>query len=404
LHGRKAQKRYLWLGSKDNSGKVYSLEGVSIDDVRIYDGILAAEELDQLSEGRTSGLVSDRFDPNRIPGDQLNPNLGLWTPGDQAVVVNHEEQYSVPDIGGGRDNIDPERRVMAGQTDSLPGSGNLDGSSDGPTSPLSGGRELSPGAVDALQQARDENAPPDITYDSEEEGEAAAAAAASRREQELVGQEPPSNLVESDRISYAGDVLRMSGVSGDRGDYSERLVLTSDQQLLHWVETREKNDKPCKVYVHGGVVRAWQGRAELVGSQVQEVDVCDGGLPRINPLAGVLQKKPDAGEFSPMTAIQVCNNGMNKRVKGIRARTRGVSFPDAIQDSSYRTVVMQERTNCSNWEQWVSCPTNTFAIGATLFFRDGSGGLASRDLLSGIELVCSGVEWRTRWVYPKPGQ
>ncbi|MGI9264520.1 MAG: hypothetical protein ACR2QU_06305, partial [Gammaproteobacteria bacterium] len=188
------------------------------------------------------------------------------------------------------------------------------------------------------------------------------------------------------------DVLRMSGVSGDSGDYSERIVMTSGQQLLHWIETREKNDKPCKVFVHSGSM--YRG-AQFREAGAREVDVCDGGLPRINLLAGVLQKKPDAGDFSPVTAIQVCNNGLNKRVKGIRARTRGISFPDAIQDSSYRTVLMQERTNCSNWEQWVSCPANTFAIGTTLYFRDGSGALSSRDLLSGIELVCSGVEWAT---------
>ena len=108
LHGRKAQKRYLWLGAKDNSGKVYALQDASIDDVRIYSGLLSPEQLSQLSEGRTDGVIAASvtaaeafpgleagnleqyglgaatFEPDdiAIPGDQYEPGKTA-IPGDQ---------------------------------------------------------------------------------------------------------------------------------------------------------------------------------------------------------------------------------------------------------------------------------------------------------------------------------
>ena len=50
-----AQKRYLWIGAKDGFGKVYSLDDVSINDVRVYKGLLGASQLVELSGGMTNG-------------------------------------------------------------------------------------------------------------------------------------------------------------------------------------------------------------------------------------------------------------------------------------------------------------------------------------------------------------
>ena len=55
-YGRKgAQKRYLWIGAKDGFGKSSSLKDVAVDDVRVYSGVLAGEQLVELSGGISNG-------------------------------------------------------------------------------------------------------------------------------------------------------------------------------------------------------------------------------------------------------------------------------------------------------------------------------------------------------------
>ena len=58
--GKKAKKRYLWLGAGDAFGYKYPAKGLVIDDVRIYSARLAPEQLTALSEGRTDGQIVDR--------------------------------------------------------------------------------------------------------------------------------------------------------------------------------------------------------------------------------------------------------------------------------------------------------------------------------------------------------
>jgi hypothetical protein len=91
-----AQKRYLWIGAKDGFGKRSSLTDVAIDDVRVYAGIVGADQLVELSGGVSDGTyipeamtgwptkwapdVGDRIEPTQIPGDQFEPTQ---IPGDQ---------------------------------------------------------------------------------------------------------------------------------------------------------------------------------------------------------------------------------------------------------------------------------------------------------------------------------
>lgn len=195
-------------------------------------------------------------------------------------------------------------------------------------------------------------------------------------------------------LGYTAEVLIYSGTSGGEGDYTQRVVFTDSQRFPYWIETRENYDKPCTVYIHSAPGAAWQGDSSPPGSQATEYDVCNEGLPRVNPLTTLARVlfKPEAGTFKPLTAIQVCNNGINNRVKGIRAQVRTARFPDGNWDASYETVTFQEMQNCVSWKPMVECPANTYAVGVTLHFRDGDP-LSPRDFLSGLELNCSSARW-----------
>jgi hypothetical protein len=91
-YGREgAQKRYLWIGAKDGFGKRSSLTDVAIDDVRIYSGVVSAEQLVELSGGVSNGTYipealrgwpakwAPSYPPQQIPGDpvEAEPNVDM---------------------------------------------------------------------------------------------------------------------------------------------------------------------------------------------------------------------------------------------------------------------------------------------------------------------------------------
>lgn len=244
---------------------------------------------------------------------------------------------------------------------------------------------------ETIQERVAESRPIKLGYDSEEEGVAAAEAGAQRRAQEEAEAEEeaegdtPRNFI---WVQFPTDIIVFSGVSGAAGDYTEQSVATGlPQRLPYWIETRENYDKPCTVYVHTRAIQLGFGEPEPF---TKEYDVCDEGLPRINPLTTLYRAihEPSAGEFGLVTGIQVCSNGINRRVKGIRARVRGLNLRTGAYSADYSTQVFEERTNCVSWDEMAHCPSNTYAVGLRLHFRDGDV-VSPRDFLSGLELVCA---------------
>ena len=248
----------IWIGAVGDNLSM-SVKAGSVDDVRVVGSTLSAEQIKQIKLGvpgaaRPAQIPGDQYDPRALPGDQYDPAQlpgdqyepaqlpgdqydpralpgdqydPAQIPGDRAVIINHEEQYSAPVLGDGTNATDAEKRIMMGQTDSLPGSGNLDGSSDTPTSVLPGGsRGTDLSGNESLQQAVDENAPPDITYDSEEEGEAAAAAAAGRLALEETSIQ---NQFENELPDGAPTGLgRISPLAGSLGRFVDRFDLNTE--------------------------------------------------------------------------------------------------------------------------------------------------------------------------------
>ena len=189
-------------------------------------------------------------------------------------------------------------------------------------------------------------------------------------------------------LSYDTSVLAYSGVSGGVGDRTEQVVFSQLRRFPYWIETRENYDKPCTVIVHAREVRWDSFDSEPL---VTEYDVCDGGSPRINPVTTLsrLFRNPEAGDFRPMTGIEVCNNGINNRVKGIRARVRSLPDLDGTYTPNYSDVEFEQRANCVSWKSMAHCSANTYGIGLRLHFRDGDI-QSPRDFLSGLEIDLRG--------------
>jgi hypothetical protein len=430
-YGRKgAQKRYLWIGAKDGFGKRSSLTDVAVDDVRVYSGILLDDQLVELSGGVSNGTyipaegrgivstwapeLGDRVgavgvmpdtgdgsdEVGALPvlfGDQPKPDISVTA--DDVAAQPGQPQYgniTVADPAVSSAEIvavqpDSEQRVLMATSDpDLSASGT-------PTSVMpSGGStaSLSGTAVDDLQQAHSETAPLDITYASEEEGLAAAAAAEERRASEAAAAAAEEPLPKSYTTSYSDDVIAYSGISGIRGDFVEQVVFTEYQQLLRFVQTVEENNKPCKVVIDG--VRPLHGAtAQLWGdTQRATVDECGDGMGRIG--FGAFKDLEEQSLYSyavPVTRIQTCRPGFpNNRVKGFRVESRNIEYPSGSYGSDIKTVNFDQKSNCDDWNDWQSCPSNTYAIGLRMHFKDGSS-LSPKDFLVGVELVCASVTW-----------
>ena len=387
----------LWVGAFNDKGS-YAAKEFLVDDLRIYGRALSAEDIATV---RTGGQVANAsscafpdvcFQPANsaltaqpVPG--IDPNMaraGAALPGGDPNFARAGSAL-------------PEGQAQIPLSGTLPSS---EGLGDSPAQYQSVGglpmMETDPAMVEAMQERLDENAPPELGYASEEEALAAAEERAAREEAERAAAEATAAEAEAPAtaiptLQYDAAILVHSGVTGGAGDYTKRFVYTESQGFPFWLETRENYDKPCTVYVHSHDQRS--NRAGLPPA-VMEYDVCEEGLPRLNPFTTLRRvlNNPQAGDYRLITALQVCNNGINNRVKGIRAQVRTAEYPSGNHSTNYDTVVFQERANCVSWKPLVKCNANTFAVGVTLHFRDGDA-VSPRDFLSGIELACASVHW-----------
>lgn len=387
----------FWVGAR-NGDLGSPASGITIDELQIIGRALSDAEVRQLQFG--------------APEVSSAPEPASPQPAPTSTVASS---------AGKQDSMHSDATISTSATRPI-SSDSDDGNNQtaGANQTFGNASTLSTGGLDQVKAARAENAPLPTGYNSEEEGVAAAAAADKRRADEAYQEalyREQNELEQHKRdaaedpvgatgywLRYTNDLLVYTDVSGSAGDYSERIVFTEHQEqlnnkgqeLLHWIRTREDNDKPCKIYVDSALAaytysqNMSAGRLREGPSVTINMDVCDQGLPKIG--FGVFREvsKP-IGEFMPVTAIQTCHSANSKRVKGIRAQTRNITFPDGTPSANYKTVVMDEKSNCSTWEPMESCPASTFAVGLTLYFMDGSA-LSPKDFLSGIALVCSSIE------------
>lgn len=410
---------WLTVGAATLSNWQQTTRAVAIDEVRLYTEALSEEQVEAIrtagapapAESTPSTLpVTARSLPISMPCDSsADCATGSYCAQDRTCHPDSHRPVTAADGKG--TTLEQMQRRSADRTAGV--ISDVDAGS--PTDVLPDGPATTPGDTTNTDAVRDRvneemagKRPIDIKYESEEAAieaqerrEAAAAAAA----------EAQSDGEQRDyRTGFDAAILRFTGVSGDAGDYSERIVFDNRELLLKGMTTNETNDKPCHVILRAGreavrqfitadgewkTDRFYRHGFSVLAPSSHAIDVCDEGLPAIRIVPVENDNVFDTDLAGPITGIQVCTRGDNKRVKGLRARVREIRDPpDSRYAGSYQTRVLLERTNCNNWHPWQQCPANTYAIGAQLYFKDGgSKFVAERDFLSGVALVCSGVEW-----------
>ena len=250
-----------------------------------------------------------------------------------------------------------------GQTDSLPGSGDLDGSSGTPTGVLPGGsRTTDLSGNESLQQARDENEPLDITYGSEEEGERAAAAAEAMRQQQAEGE---AAAEEETQAGYGfSSTVERSPLSGFPGATSIPIDLVDEQVTSIWIG-------------HESHPAQSQG-----GSRIR-ISGANGGTMTEGVSGSVVSHFSIHREAIAIGNIQVClGRNENQRVLGLMLEGNFLS-----DDGTFGEYVRQteELPACRNaWYQNSRCPLPQVATGVVAHFDNGGK-------LAGLQLLCRRV-------------
>ena len=361
--GRKgAQKRYLWIGAKDGFGTRASLKDVAIDDVRIYEGVVAADQLVALSGGVSNGtyipdamrgwggpwrspISGDQFEPNQIPGDQFDQ--GESQQGSTLIHAPGQPAPSVLQGDGGSSTEFPE------------------------------GRDLSSDTVGDLQQARDESAPPELPAGS------ASAASAESSESGQQSLETRTQALEETGPRPVGEA-QFSGLSGFEGD--NKTVIELENEFLDLIYWEERNNIPCFMTINEAV--SFRDSTYQERQQEHIFGYCGPGVYAYPPNRTVL-----VPEGSAIGRIEVCSTfNSNERLKGIRVHS------DVINSDGTTTYVPNASTakmnNCSEsgWHQSVLCPIDT--VGTGLVVHHNYNSTTGSDVIVGLQLVCRriGVE------------
>ena len=369
----------IWIGAIDDDLRNPVLAG-AIDELRIFGQVLTADQVKQIQVGTprqpgSMGLPGDQYDPAQLPGDQYDPRA---LPGDQYDPAQLPgDQYDPRALPG--DQYEPE-------ADAPPPTTGQNNTGEFPASVMPAGlNSMTTNTTEVLQQARDENAPPDITYDSEEEGEAAAAAAAERRAQGAADAESSSaTATRSQALEESGTYPmgepRESSLAGIEGNIRRRVDLVDN--FAHKITWKQGNQKPCQIMVGG--------RNNSHSSVEFEC-----------PVIGPVHRLPSGGsyeildrevalrvQYAAIGRIMVCNRDSNDRLKGIQIWGDQIN---ADGTTTYREETdSEEFPNCNgNWSSSVLCPSGTLATGLVVHANDRGGN--NKAEIVGLRLICRSI-------------
>lgn len=196
------------------------------------------------------------------------------------------------------------------------------------------------------------------------------------------GEEPEGDRGELTGWELSGD-YELSGVSGSTGDATTRAEFSgpgTENAYVRAAEVWEKSNRPCMV-VLGAQVR---GESAPTVDDYSDCDVTDSSRQ--------LDVHPGSGDRDAVTALQVCQNRRNERVKGLRLRTDRWELGDDDIVFREQSEEEDEAPNCNgNWQGTVSCPAGSVGTGVVAHWDRETRGIAPRftsSELVGLELVC----------------
>jgi hypothetical protein len=364
---RRPPEDAVWVGAMDDR-LTYAASNIVIDELRIFESVLGAEELRAMArdapaaiaEGRRPAagtlLPGDQYDPARLPGDQYDP---ARLPGDQ-YDSSQPGTGSVEEPAGLASDSERLRQRIEGNRPIELGS---------ESESTSESREIVTTDVrDSLQERVEQRRPMEFGYESDEEAVAAAEAAAERRAQEEVeaeatvaagatGEAPAS-------LPRPSGPPRFSAIAGTSGD--GQTIVDLENEFLHFIQWFDKADAPCFIVLSalsGGDIKMWDG-CRSQSSSTGHVTVL---LPS-----------------NVISAIEVCQRDDNQVVKGIRAVGTAVNLDGTLV--YVPAVTDQTRPDCDTWTPRVLCPQDHVGTGIVVHSRERR--LGDGRVIIGLQLVC----------------
>lgn len=368
---RRPPEDAIWVGAM-NDRLAHPASNIVIDELRIFESALGRDDLRALARGApteaversrslaATALPGDQFGPAQLPGDQFGP---AQLPGDQYAPTQ-----AIP-----RPGLPPDSQRMPEQ---LEASRPIDFGADSDAAPRS--REIVTADVrESLQERVEESRPPELGYDSEEEGVAATEAAAERRvteRREREDAEAEAAVVGSPAGVRAGTPRpigppRFTAIAGTSGDTQRTIDLVA--VFLRDISWQEFGDVPCRIWIGIGDVK----RTLDVGCPTGVFPVLADG------------RRSVTFQSSVISSIEVCQRNSNQRLKGIRVVGDRVN-PDGSVVYVPGAADQESVTNCQTWSPRVLCPSQHVATGLVVHTQERRG---DTEAITGLQLVCRAV-------------
>ncbi|MDZ7769640.1 MAG: LamG-like jellyroll fold domain-containing protein [Woeseiaceae bacterium] len=368
-------KAWVFIGARTFDPALAPAVGIAVDDVRVYGSALTTAQLADVRDAvGAQSVASAGVELPGQPGGEFTP------PDNQSPTADilRERDGGVTDI----DQIEAREEMGSGRDASV---------SDQPTlTDDTGDRHQLPDQEEIQVQAE------------QVAGEAAIEGAeqrAAEREEQARQQAEQQALAEAERRA-----AQEEEAANEDGDPDRPMVWRFSETETHLTEVSGRTgdivrpddsfnkfsrDQYAEFYGGAGMLSILVGASNNVPCEIDllvgydgNVLVEDTGISECaNRLGydGILVQIPGA-----MTALQVCTNPRNGRVKGLQIRGHALESDGTFGAYAQAT---ESLPNCAEWSTLVVCNSQHAATGFVAHFDDRRGNSSSNALV-GLQLIC----------------
>ncbi|MEX0708145.1 MAG: LamG-like jellyroll fold domain-containing protein [Woeseia sp.] len=363
-------KAWVFIGARTFDPALAPAVGIAIDDVRVYGGTLTAAQLTDVRDAS---------------GEQAVASAGVDLPGQPGG------EFTMPDNQSPTEDILRERQGGGTDIDPIETPEGMGSERDAAGSPQptltddTGDRHQLPDQEEIQEKAEQVAGARAIeeaeqrAAEREEQARREALAEEARREQEELraAQEEAAQEGDPDRptawhFSEEKHLTAISGRAGDiirQRDYMDWGLTTDDLVTIYllgdaYIQIDQKNDVPCDIRL--GSLR---------------FNECSEDIKMLYTESSYRVEIPGA-----ITALQVCTNARNGRVKGLEISGHTIDMRGAFGAYAKDT---ETAPNCSAWATMVVCPSQHMATGIVAHF--GNRQRNSSNPLVGLQLICRKV-------------
>lgn len=365
---------WLFIGARTFEANQIPTVGIAIDDVRVYAGLLDDDQIAAVrnADGTPGSGEMVAGTPPEAAGTDEGPSDGMTLEqyNEQLAARNAKQvedvDYESPTDALSRDRSAPDDGTTLDDVNEDLAARNADQVGDvdyeSPTDALSADRST---PEDGGSGSDDSSAAPDDDSAGSDENTATSA-----------GWHFSATETDLTTVSgRSGAVVRQDD-SFDTGTPSDEYANFYGDGARHHLIVSSVDDVPCSLAFNVGhegyVLNEGIALSECAGT------VNDGLFSNTRVMVDI----PAA-----MTAVQVCTNPRNGRVKGLEIRGHTIE-----SDGTFGAYAQDTETlpNCSEWSTMVVCSSQHVATGMIAHF-DNRRGTSSSNALVGLQLICRKV-------------